>query len=57
MTTMFEPKDEHLCNNCYEMNADYGANGKDGTLVYVCSICVEEGTYENVEFEGDDEND
>lgn len=56
MTTMFEPKDEHLCDNCYEMNADYGASGKDGTTIYICSACQEEGTYDNVEFEGDDED-
>jgi len=56
MSGMFQPKDDHICNNCSEMTAEYGANGADGTLVYICERCYEEGTYENVEFEGDDED-
>jgi ribosomal protein L37AE/L43A len=52
---MIQPKDEYVCDNCHEMQADYGAPGIDGTMVWICSACKEEGTYENVEFEGDDE--
>lgn len=50
---VIQPKDEYLCDNCFEMQADYGAPGLDGTTVWICSACQEEGTYENVEFEGD----
>jgi ribosomal protein L37AE/L43A len=50
---MIQPKDEYVCDNCHEMQADYGAPGLDGTTVWICSACQEEGTYENVEFEGD----
>jgi hypothetical protein len=56
MTEMFQPKDENICDNCFEMTADYGANGADGTLVYICERCKEEGTYENVEFEDEEED-
>ena len=50
---MIQPKDIYLCDNCFEMDADYGAKGIDGTMVYICSACKEEATYYNVEFEGD----
>jgi ribosomal protein L37AE/L43A len=52
---MIQPKDEYVCDNCHEMTASYGAPGIDGTTIWICEPCKEEGTYDNVEFEGDNE--
>lgn len=51
----FKPKDTYLCDNCFEMDADYGANGINGSLVYICSACKEEATYYNIQFEKDND--
>jgi len=48
----FTPKDTYLCDNCFEMDADYGIEGIDGTPVYICSACTEEATFYNIKLEG-----
>ena len=39
---MFQPKDEHVCDSCSEMTADYGIDNEDGTTSYTCDRCLKE---------------